>query len=66
VSSCDHEALILRRPFPTRGCWAMGGRVGGNEGRSVWRSYVKICSMKMICFNITRSVETCGSHIDVV
>jgi hypothetical protein len=24
VSECDLEASIMRRPWPTRGCWAMG------------------------------------------
>ena len=23
VSECDHEVSIMRRPWPTRGCWAM-------------------------------------------
>jgi hypothetical protein len=30
VSQCDHEASIMRRPWPTRGCCAMGG---GGERR---------------------------------
>ena len=25
LSECDREDLILRRPWPTRGCWAVGG-----------------------------------------
>ena len=25
VSECDHEDSIMRRPWPTRGCCAMGG-----------------------------------------
>jgi hypothetical protein len=26
VSECDREALTMRRPWPTRGCHAMGGK----------------------------------------
>jgi hypothetical protein len=26
VSECDREAWIMRRPYPTRGCCAMGGK----------------------------------------
>jgi len=25
VSECDHEDSTMRRPWPTRGCCAMGG-----------------------------------------
>jgi hypothetical protein len=28
VSECDREASIKRRPWPTRGCFAMGGLEG--------------------------------------
>jgi hypothetical protein len=28
VSECDREASIMKRPWPTRGCCAIGGRVG--------------------------------------
>ena len=27
MSECDHEALIMRRPWPTRGCFAMGNEI---------------------------------------
>jgi hypothetical protein len=26
VSECDREASIMRRPWPTRGCFATGGK----------------------------------------
>ena len=29
VCLCDREASIMRKPWPTEGCWAMG-RVGGD------------------------------------
>jgi hypothetical protein len=27
VSECDREASIMRRPRPTKGCWAMGKNI---------------------------------------
>jgi coenzyme F420-reducing hydrogenase gamma subunit len=27
VSECDREASMLRRPWPTGGCCAMGGKI---------------------------------------
>ena len=27
VSKCDREASIMRKPWPTRGCCAMGGNI---------------------------------------
>jgi hypothetical protein len=27
VSECDREASIMRRPWPTRGCCAMGKKI---------------------------------------
>jgi hypothetical protein len=29
VTECDREASIVRRPWTTRGCYAMGGGGGG-------------------------------------
>jgi hypothetical protein len=31
VSQCDREASIMRRPWPTRGCCAIGGKNTGGK-----------------------------------
>jgi hypothetical protein len=43
VSECDREASIMRRPWPSRGCCAMGEAENGNWAYNSFLSFVYIC-----------------------
>jgi hypothetical protein len=43
VSECDRKVSIMRRPWPTRGCWAMGR--GGHEVPVHANHKLSVCSL---------------------
>jgi hypothetical protein len=61
VSACDREASIMRWPWPTRGCCAIGGRGGANNRSSSFRC--NILFLDILCWSCWDCYGECAGTL---
>jgi hypothetical protein len=48
VSECDRDASVMRRPWPTRGCYVMG-----REKKRRLRNIFSFPAIRFVCYRLT-------------